>query len=224
MKAKKLVIVGLGETAILAYEYFTKDSSYDVVAFSVNQSYIKEDTFLELPVIPFETIENVYSVQEVSLFVAMGSGQLNYLRTKLYKECKVKGYTMASYISSKAFVWDNVEIGENCFILEDNTLQPFVRIGNNVTMWSGNHLGHRSIIHDNCFITSHVVISGFCEIGENTFMGVNSSVADNVIIGKDNLIGMGCCINKQTTENSLYITKGTELAKVPAKMFARVEE
>ncbi|MBS4774068.1 MAG: acetyltransferase [Proteobacteria bacterium] len=221
---KKLIIIGVGETANLAYEYFTLDSDYEVAAFAVNREYRREDTFRNCPVVDFEDIEKLFPPADFEVFVAMGSGELNYARTRMYQQTKNKGYRLASYVSSRAFVWHNVKIGENCFILEGNTLQPFTSVGNNVVMWSGNHLGHQSVVRDNCFITSHVVISGYCEIGHNTFIGVNASIADNVKIAPDNFIAMGCVINKSTKENSIYKGNPATAAAISAKYFCNVKE
>ena len=205
MKNKKLVIVGLGETADLAYEYFTKDSAFEVVAFSADKEFLNIKEKYKLPIVNAEDLLACYPPSDFLLFVAIASSRLNYDRKKVYLRLKDQGYKFASYISSKAFVWDNVKIGENCFILENNTLQPFVIIGNNVTLWSGNHIGHRSEIRDHCFITSHVVISGFCKIEENCFMGVNSSIADNVTIAENNFIAMSTAVHKNTKAKSMYI-------------------
>lgn len=223
-KNKKLVIVGSGETGLIAYEYFKYDSPYEVVAFSVNEQYITETSINDLPVVPFETLEEKYNPNEYEVYVAISSGKLNRNRTKVYNEAKDKGYKCASYISSKAFVWRNVGIGENCFIFEDNTLQPFVKIGNNVTLWSGNHIGHNSTIKDNCFISSHCVISGFCEVGENSFLGVNCTVENNIKIAKDNFIGAGALIQKNTSEKDFYQVKQTELSKVNTHRLFRIKE
>ena len=223
-KTKKLVIVGSGETGLIAYEYFQFDSNYDVDAFSVNEEYITETTINDLPVVPFERLEEKYNPNEYEVYVAISSGKLNRNRTKVYNEAKIKGYKCASYVSSKAFVWRNVEIGENCFIFEDNTLQPFVKIGNNVTLWSGNHIGHNTIIKDNCFISSHCVISGFCEVGENSFLGVNCTIENNVKIAKDNFIGAGSLIQKDTIEKGLYQTNQTELSKVNTHRLFKIKE
>ena len=138
-------------------------------------------------------------------FAAVSYAQLNRVRAKLYQEAKRKGYQFVSYVSSRAFVWRNVEIGENCFIMENNVLQYAVRVGNNVVLWSGNHVGHQSVIRDNVFVSSHVVISGYCEIGENCFLGVNSCIANNVTIAKDCLIGMGAVVHKNTQERKVYV-------------------
>lgn len=219
MKTKKVLIIGTGETADLAYEYFTYDSEYEVCGFCVNRQYLKENQKCGLNITAIEDIEDKYDKEKYHLFVAIASSKLNYDRTKVYNELKNKGWKFASYISSKAFVWHNAQIGENCFILENNTIQPFTKVGNNVTMWSSNHLGHRSVIKDNCFITSHVVISGFCEIGENTFMGVNSTVADNIKIAKDNFIAMSAVVNKNTEENGLYTGNPAKKAGISAKEY-----
>lgn len=223
-KNKKLVIVGSGETALIAYEYFQFDSEYEVVAFSVSEKYLKEKELNDLPIVPLESLEVNYSPCDYEVYVAISSGKLNRNRTKIYKEVKNKEFICASYISSKAFVWRNVEIGENCFVFEDNTLQPFVKLGNNVTLWSGNHIGHNSIVKDNCFISSHCVISGFCEIGENSFLGVNCTIENNTIIEKDNFIGAGTLIQKNTKEKDFYQLKQTELSKVNTHRLFRIKE
>jgi sugar O-acyltransferase (sialic acid O-acetyltransferase NeuD family) len=219
-----LLIIGTGETAALAYEYFSHDSSYEVIGFSVDGEYLDAKTFCGLPLIALENIGDAFPAQDCHAFVALSSGHLNRDRTILYNNIKKSGYKLASYISSKAFVWKNVEIGDNCFILEDNTLQPFVKIGNNVTLWSGNHIGHRSIIGNNCFISSHVVISGFCEVKEYCFIGVNSTIADNIVIEKDNFIALGSVINKNTEENKIYRGNPAVAATVSAKRFCKVKE
>jgi sugar O-acyltransferase (sialic acid O-acetyltransferase NeuD family) len=201
----KLIIVGDGETAELAYEYFTHDSPHEVVAFCVERQYAKKEKLFDLPVVHFEEVEKHYSPTEHDAFVAISYTQLNRVRARLFRQTKEKGYACVSYVSSRAFVWRNVEIGENCFILEDNVLQYAVRIGNNVVLWSGNHVGHQTVIRDNVFVSSHVVISGYCDIGENCFLGVNSCFANNLKVARDCLIGMGAVVNKSTEERKVYV-------------------
>lgn len=222
-KTRKLIIVGDGAFAEIAYEYFTFDSEYKVAAFAVEQAYIKRESLLGLPVVPFETLGAFYPPADHSFYAALVYSQLNRLRTRLYRETKAKGYSAASYISSRAFVWRNVEIGEHCFIFEDNTVQPFVQMGNNVVLWSGNHIGHHSTIRNNCFISSHVVISGFCEIGESCFMGVNATVADNVKIGADSLIGAGALVTKSLGNNSFIKGQVGEASSRTAKQYFQID-
>ena len=84
-------------------------------------------------------------------------------------------------------------------------MQPYVEIGNNVILWSGNHIGHHSVINDHNFISSHVVISGHCIIEENCFIGVNSTFAHKLTIKKETLIGAGAILAKNTEEKGIYV-------------------
>lgn len=224
MSAKKLVIIGDSAFAEIAHEYFDADSAYDVVGFAVEQAHLKRDELRGLPVTAFETVQDRFDPLTHEVHVAVVYTQLNRLRARLAAEAKVKGFRLASYVSSRAFVWRNVELGENCFVFEDNTVQPFVRIGNNVVLWSGNHIGHHSVVRDNCFVSSHVVISGYCDIGENSFLGVNSTIANNVSIGRDNWLGPNTTIMKNTESGSLFKSEQPEPARVSAPRFFRVRE
>ena len=203
--ARPLVLIGAGEFAQIACEYFEHDSDYDVVAFSVEREYLAQTTLADRPVVAYETLEAHYPPTDVDLFVAIPASQLNRLRTRLYLDAKRKGYRFATYVSSRAFVWRNAELGENTFIFEGNVVQPFVRIGNNCILWSGNHVGHRTVVRDNVFIASHAVISGYCEIGEHSFIGVNATFNDNVKVAQDNVIGAGALVTRNTEPGRIYV-------------------
>ena len=222
MKSDKLIIVGDSAFAQIAYEYFTHDSNYEAVAFSVERQFLKRKELFGLPVVPFEELQELYDPKRHRIFVAITYIGMNSVRTRLYKSAKEKGFTPVTYVSSKAFVWRNVEVGENCFVFENNVIQPFVRIGNNVIVWSGNHIGHHSIIHDNCFISSHVVISGFVEVGENCFLGVNSTISNNVRVAKDCLVGAGALVMKDTEEGAVYRAERTKRAEEDSRSYFKI--
>lgn len=224
MEKKKLVIVGDSAFAEIAREYFDVDTDYQVVAFAVEAAYLKQDALHGLPVVPFEQLQALYPPDEHEVFVAVVYTQLNRLRARLARVAREQGYRLASYVSPRAFVWRNVKLGEHVFIFEDNTVQPFVEIGNNVVLWSGNHIGHHSRLRDNIFVSSHVVISGFCDIGEHCFLGVNATIANNVTVGSDNWVGPGITLMKDTEPNALFKAVHAEPAKVPATRFFRVEQ
>jgi sugar O-acyltransferase (sialic acid O-acetyltransferase NeuD family) len=205
-----LVIVGASAIAEVAYEYFTYDSPYDVVAFSVEEAFLDRDEIFGLPVAPFEQVAQRYDPGAHSMFVAIGYGQMNRVREDFVGRARHLGYPLASYVSSEAFVWPNVEIGEHCFLLEHNVIQSFVTIGDNVTLWSGNHIGHHSRIGDHCFIASHVVVSGFVDVGDHCFVGVNVTIANNLAIARDCLIGAGASILRDTRSGEIYAGDRTQ--------------
>lgn len=202
---RPVVIVGAGENADIAYEYFTHDSPREVVAFAVQAEYRQGDRHLDLPLVDLETIEEHYPPDTFDAFVAVSSTQLNRVRQRLFDDVKARGYTCASYVSSRAFVWHNVTIGENVMVFEGNVLQHHVEVGDDVVLWSGNHVGHRTRIGAHAFIASHVVISGFCTVGEYSFLGVNASVADGITIEHDCVVGAGAVVVRDLPTRGVYV-------------------
>jgi sugar O-acyltransferase (sialic acid O-acetyltransferase NeuD family) len=211
----KVIIFGVLDTAELAHYYLEHDSEHEVVAFSVNREYIQEESFRGLPLVAFEDVENIFPPSDYSFFAPMTGRNMNRNREAVYNQVKAKGYQFISYISSHATILDRKVIGENCFILEDNTIQPFTTVGNNVVMWSGNHIGHHGQIKDHVFFTSHVVMSGHCVIESYSFFGVNSTIRDYMTIAQGTLVGMASAVTKDTEEWGIYI--GNPAKKVPGK-------
>lgn len=212
-----VIIFGAGDIAQVAHFYLTHDSNYRVEAFTVDQAYLSNSTFCNLPLVPFEKVESQYPPTSFQMLVALSYAKVNQVRKEKFEAAKSKGYRLISYVSSKATTWPELLIGENCFILENNTIQPFVEIGNNVTLWSGNHIGHHAKIGDNCFITSHVVISGGVEVGNNCFIGVNTTVRDHIKISEKSVIGAGALVLADVEPEGVYMGTATERSKVPSR-------
>lgn len=222
MSKRKLVIFGGGDIGQLAHYYFTHDSDYEVVAFTVDRAYATESSFCGLPLVPFDEVARLYPPSSHVFFVALSYAKLNLLRREKYEAAKALGYTLVSYVSSHATVLNDGKIGDNCFILEDNTIQPFATIGNNVTLWSGNHIGHHSAIHDHVFLASHIVVSGGVAIGEQSFIGVNATLRDHITIGKKCVIGAGALLLADAADETVYIGTATQAAPVPSSRLRKV--
>jgi sugar O-acyltransferase (sialic acid O-acetyltransferase NeuD family) len=208
-KNKKAIIFGTsGQAEVMAY-LLDHDSEYEVVAFTSTKDYVTAGEVYGRPLVAFENIEQLFPPDKFDMHIAIGYNTQNTVREKFFHEAKKKGYKLLTYISTKTTNYA-ASIGENCFIFEDNTIQPFVEIGNNCILWSGNHIGHHSKVMDNVFVSSHVVISGHCLIGNNSFLGVNSTLRDGIKIAPFTTLGAGCLIVKDTEENATYIgTKAT---------------
>lgn len=200
---KRIIIIGNNQTAELATWYLKNDTDFEICGYAVDEKYITSNTFNDMPLVSYNNIENLYPKEEFQLFAPMQAKNMNEVRRDIFLRGKKKGYNFISYKSSKATILTK-EIGENCFILEDNTIQPYTSIGSNVVIWSGNHIGHHSIIEDHVFITSHVVVSGRCVIQQHAFLGVNCCIKDGITIGQKCLIGMGAVITNSTENDSVY--------------------
>jgi sugar O-acyltransferase (sialic acid O-acetyltransferase NeuD family) len=200
-----LVIFGAGDIARIAHFYFTHDTEHNVAAFVVDSQYREGNEFLGLPWLDFETITEKYPPDKFKMFVALSYANMNGVRESKCAQAENLGYELISYVSSKCTFLSEHPVGKNCFILEDNTIQPFVKIGQDVTLWSGNHIGHDSVIEDHVFITSHVVVSGNVRVGHHSFIGVNATLHNSVTLAPHTLVGAGAIIRKDTSEKDVWV-------------------
>jgi sugar O-acyltransferase (sialic acid O-acetyltransferase NeuD family) len=206
----RLVIFGTGDIARLAHVYFARDSEHEVVAFTVDAEYRRGELFEGLPLVDAASVASAYPPDQYAMFVAISYAKMNRARAAKYDQMKAAGYRLVSYVSSRCSYLSDTPPGDNCFILEDNTIQPFVRIGNDVTLWSGNHIGHDAVIEDHCFITSHVVISGHVKVRSYCFIGVNATLRNSIEIAPATLIGAGAVIMKNTQPKGVYLPQRAE--------------
>ena len=201
---KKVVLFGDGSVGRLAHFYLAHDSPLEVAAFTVDDADIKSGSLRGLPIVPFEDVQTLYPPGDFSMFISVGYALINKFRESKYDAAKDLGYDLISYISSKATVWPDTSIGDNCFIMEHTVIQPFVTIGNNVMMWSGCQINHESVIQDHCFLSSQVVVAGFTTIEPNCFLGLNATIRNGITVARECVIGAGCVIMTNTQPREVY--------------------
>lgn len=218
----QVVIFGAGKIADEAYFYLTHDSPHKIVAFTVDGTYLSERKKLGLPVVAFEEVQDRYPPDKYEMFVAVGYQDLNQLRAQKYAEAKAKGYVLVSYISSRASNFGQVELGDNCFVLEFAVIQPCAKIGNDVFIWSGNHVGHHASVGDHCYVAGNVVISGNTVIEPYCFIGVSATLGHEITVGRESFIGAATLVTKNVAPQSVYVEADTPKFRLDSRTFLRL--
>jgi len=219
---KKVVIFGAGKYADQVFFYLKNDSPYEVAAFTVDGAYLREGNFMGLPVVAFEEVQKDYPPELYDMFIAVGYHNLNKFRAEKYSQAKAMGYKLISYVNSRASNFGGVEIGDNCLVLENAVIQPLTKIGNNVFIWSGNHIGHHAQIGDHCYLAGQVMIGGSTIIGDNCFIGMNATIGHEVTIGRESLIGAGALVTKNVVPRSVYIVADTLKFRLDSDSFLKL--
>jgi sugar O-acyltransferase (sialic acid O-acetyltransferase NeuD family) len=209
--SNKVLVFGNQDVAALNHFYLTHDSPYEVVAFTVDQAYITEDTLCGLPVVPFEHVEAIYSPKTHKMSVFLGFRDVNRFRAEKFAQAKAKGYELISYVSSKASTWPDLVLGKNSVIAENVVVQPYVKIGNDVVIAAGAVIGHHAVIQDHCFVAAHSVILGDVTVEQYSVLGANCTIKDGVTVGRQCIIGAGCYISGDAREKGIYVNRPAEL-------------
>lgn len=216
-----VVVFGVEKSAELSHFYLTHDSDHTVVAFTVDPEYLTSGEFKGLPVVPYNELEQHYSPDQFSMFIPMSSEKMNHLRAEKYDDAKRRGYKLISYVSSRATIFPDFQCGDNCFILEDSTIQPYARIGNDVVVWAGSHIGHHAVVEDHVFI-ARAVVSGRCVIESFSFLGVNAVIRDGVVVARETLVGMATCIARDTKGFEVYGNRGTQPERIRSDRLSQI--
>ncbi|OOZ40378.1 hypothetical protein BOW53_07850 [Solemya pervernicosa gill symbiont] len=201
----KVVLFGVTQFSSLAWYALKHDSPYDVVGFTVDRSYYHEEFHEDLPVAPFEDIQDVYAPDSVSMLLPLGFHSINGLRRKRYEQALAQGYLMTNYVSSRAITWPSLNVQKNCLIYEGAVVQPFSRVGQNVIIRSNAHISHHCEIGDHVFIAAGVTLGGNVVIGEQSFVGLGAVVRDGVTIAERCFIGAGAVVITDTEADGVYV-------------------
>lgn len=204
-KTSRLVILGVGEFASIAHEYFTHDSPYEVAGFAADPAYLAGAEYLGLPAVPLDEMGRRFPPDAHDAFVAVTFTHLNRARARLMADARARGYRLATYVSSRALVWHNAHLGENCFVFENCAVQHFARVGDGVVVWSGSQILHRAVVEDHCFLSGGVVVAGYGEVGSRSFVGANAAVRDYVRVAPDCFVGIGAVVVKATEPEGVYV-------------------
>jgi sugar O-acyltransferase (sialic acid O-acetyltransferase NeuD family) len=217
-----IIIYGTSPAAIQSHYDFTTDTDHNVVAFTVEQKEIKEAEFLGLPVVPFETIESVFPPAEYGMFIAIYFNRVNSVRRIKYEEAKAKGYTLVNYVSSKAIVWPELKLGENCMICDGANVRPFTRIGTDTFIMPGATIGHDAMVGDHCYLAIGAVILAGANVESCSVIGANATILNSVTVARECVISAGAVVHKNTKEKGVYTVNEPTLQPIASDKLANV--
>jgi sugar O-acyltransferase (sialic acid O-acetyltransferase NeuD family) len=218
---KKLYIFGIRNFAEMAHYLFTTDSAYDVAGFTVDGGYIEGDSFLGLPVVPYEELRGNPDRESLDVFVAVGVSKLNALRAGKVAQLQADGFRIASFLSSNARVPPDLVMHPNTMIMDQVNIHPKVRVGANTIIWSNSRIAINVQIGSHVWITS-AVIGDATTIGDYTFIGINATVAPFIHVGTHNLIGAAAVILGDTRDYEVYKGPRSTPSKVSSLRFRRI--
>ncbi|MBK9245369.1 MAG: acetyltransferase [Burkholderiales bacterium] len=200
-----VVIYGNGQVAELAMARLLADSPHRVVGFTVDGALIRQAVLHGLPVVPFEEAERHFPPEQVRMFVAVGPTQCNRIRAERFEQARRRGYGFVGYVSSRAQVAADVQIGENVSIGEGTIVHPFVRIGDDVHIGTASVISHHCLLGDHSFLAVGCLLAGNVKVGPRSFLGARATVRDHVAIGEASVIGTGVTVLRNTAPSSVLV-------------------
>ena len=204
-KTQQVIIYGDSDFAEQVYYQLETDGRYKILAFTVDESKFEKNTFIGLPVIPFQQLSNHYSTNEVHIFPAIGYSKLNTIREIVVSQIKQAGYKLLTYISKLAFIGANTQIGEGCLICEFVSIGIHTELGKAIVILPNSRIGHYNNIGDFCYFSNSVCTGGRVTFRRNSFIGLHATIRNSITIEEFNVIGTASNVVKSTDPYGIYV-------------------
>jgi sugar O-acyltransferase (sialic acid O-acetyltransferase NeuD family) len=218
----KVILFGNSVATKMIFFALSHDPRYEVVAFTVDRSYITGETFCGLPVHPFEDIQTLFPPESYKMMVAIQASRMNKTRAEKYDQAKEKGYSLITYIHPQAIVAPDLVIGDNCFIGEGAICRPYAKIENDVIIMPGALIGHDAAIKEHSFVGVRAVIMSVVTIEPYCFIGPNATILEALTVARECLIGGGVVIQEATKEKEVYKATAPTRLPLPSDKLANI--
>jgi len=219
MLPNNIWIFGLGAAAEVSasqVQVIYGDSAF--CGYCVDDEYFVSDTHLGRRVTRYS--ELAPNRGSTAIFSALGYKNLNTDRQKILNKIVLDGFGVIS-LASKFNLFEKINYGKNCLILQGASIQPYVTMGDNVFVWSGATVCHHCNLGSHIWITAGATISGNTCIGDNVFIGANATIVAGIKIGNNCFIGAGVLVDRSLPDNSVIIKKGDAIASISSSNFIK---
>lgn len=202
---EKIVLVGTSSLAAQTLDFIERYQLFEVIGFTINESFIREPVFLNKPVFPIEELDKYIDKNIVKLFSTVSwYNYLNRERKKIYDILKNMGFKFANLISPHALVYTK-DIGEGNWIHDFAHIGYGVHIGNNNVFRMKCVIGHDSIIGNHNFFAVDSVVGGHDYFEDCCFVGLNALIHNRVVVGTKCVIGGGAIVKRDLPSFSLCV-------------------
>ncbi len=193
---EKIIIYGTGKLAQMLYYLLKENKEYEVICFTADEEYCRQDTFLSLPLVLFDQIDKIYPPDKYKMLTVIGGLGGTKIRQTMFQKAKEKGYNHINYIHPTTVIEGTVEMGENNIIFPYTILGFSGKMGNNNILREKVYLGHDFILGDHCFIGVGCNIGGESNIGDLSYIAMNTTISNNISIRDKTFIGIGSLVLK----------------------------
>jgi sugar O-acyltransferase (sialic acid O-acetyltransferase NeuD family) len=194
---KRLLIIGTGGQGKVVLD--SAASTYDTIAFMTNDLHghgIDGHEILHEQETPEEYISSHFD----EIIVAIGN---NSTRLNLSLKYEARGMKLATIVHPRAVVSKHARVEAGTVILANAVVNPFAIVKKACIINSGSIVEHDCILEDGVHVSPNATMGGMVKIGKRTWICLGSSIANNITIGENVIVGAGSVVLRDIPDNVL---------------------
>ncbi len=202
---KKLLIIGSGGHFKVVINEILKQRKYEIKEIIDIKNFGKKITINKklIKIVDYKRFHWSKVNKESFFFIAVGN---NYLRKKIASEIKTKNKNIkwGTIISPDAIIEKNVKIKPGTLVVSGSIINPGTIIGAHCIINTRSSIDHDNVFGDFSSSAPSVVTGGNVSVGKLSFLGIRSTIINNVKIGSNTIIGANSMVNKNCLSNYIY--------------------
>lgn len=202
---KKIVIIGAsGHGKVVAN--IAKLNGYDEILFLDDDTSKKSCGKYKV----IGTSKEITKYRDYDFIIAIGN---NRIREKISDTLGKENIKQTVLIHPSAVIDETAIIKEGTVVMANAVINASVQIGRSCIINTASSIDHDCIINDFVHISPGVHVAGTVTIGRNTWIGIGSTVINNLEICANCIIGAGSTVIKDIKEEGTYIGSPAERMK-----------
>ena len=208
---KNLIIIGAGNVGgFLVYNQNLFAEKYNLLGFLDDDASKLGKEFYGLKVIG--NTEHLFSMDK-NIAVVIGIG-FPKAKRKVFEKIKDNGNEFPSFVASNAWLSNSVSVGKGVILYPGVSINYETVVEDFVIMNMNCAIGHNCHIAQFAALAPGVNLAGFTKLEEAVDMGIGSATKQNIIVGKDAVIGGQTMLIKN-------VEPGTKVVGVPGKVISK---
>lgn len=195
----QLLIIGASGHGKVVADIALKMKHWKYIAFLDDNTALKTSMGLE---VIGGSRDALQCIKEYELFVAIGN---NTIRKNLLTELEHAGACIATLIHPSCVIGELVDIGVGTVVMAGTVINCCSRIGKGCIINTGATVDHDNVIEDYAHISPGVHTAGTVMIGKGTWLGIGSTIKNNLQIIDGCIIGAGAVVVEDITEVGTYV-------------------
>lgn len=199
---KRLVIFGAGgfgrEVLQLVRDINEAAPAWECEGFLVDSQYAGAGGIVQgLPILGDIAWLNLNPGVQVVIAVGSPVGK-RQIALRIRRECE---NSFATLVHPRAWVGQNVDIGEGSILCAGALVTTDIRIGRHVHVNIGATIGHDAVLEDFVTLNPSVNVSGNVKLEEGVEIGTSSVLIPGSVVGCWSIIGAGSVVTKGLPSN-----------------------
>lgn len=155
------------------------------------------------------TASDIDDYQDYDFIVAIGN---NLIRKKMIEILEDKKVNIVTLIHPTSVIADDVVIDKGCVVSANCVINAASIIKKGCIINTSSSIDHDCIIEDYVHVSPGVHVAGSVHIGKCCWLGIGTSVINNVSIVANSVIGAGSTVINDVNESGTYV--GSPIRKV----------